>query len=136
MMAKEIFSGYQMLLIELVMLTASCVVPYDFNGDGFIDLFIGGRAVPNEYGTIPQSYLLKNDGKGKFTDVTAQYNKELSKAGFVKHAVWSDLDNDGDKDLVLSLEWDGIVAFINDKGKFSKKYLTDKKGLVEFYIAR
>ena len=34
-------------------LTASCIVPYDFNGDGFIDLFIGGRAVPWEYGQIP-----------------------------------------------------------------------------------
>jgi len=117
-----------------VMLTASCVVPYDFNSDGSVDLFIGGRAVPNEYGTIPQSYLLKNDGKGKFTDVTDQYSKELSKAGFVKHASWSDLDNDGDKDLVLSLEWDGIVAFINDKGKFSKKYLTDKKGWWNFTL--
>jgi len=117
-----------------VMLTASCVAPYDFNGDGYIDLFIGGRAVPNEYGTIPQSYLLKNDGKGKFTDVTDQYSKELSKAGFVKHASWSDLDNDGDKDLVLSLEWDGIVGFINDKEKFSKKYLTDKKGWWNFTL--
>jgi hypothetical protein len=117
-----------------VMLTASCVVPYDFNSDGAIDLFIGGRAVPNEYGTIPRSYLLKNDGKGKFADVTDQYSKELSKAGFVKQAVWSDLDKDGDKDLVLSLEWDGIVAFVNDKGKFSKKYLTDKKGWWNFTL--
>ena len=117
-----------------VMLTASCVVPSDFDGDGSVDLFIGGRAVPNEYGTIPRSYLLKNDGKGRFTDVTDQYSKELSKAGFVKHVSWSDLDNDGDKDLVLSLEWDGIIAFINDKGKFSKKYLADKKGWWNFTL--
>ena len=117
-----------------VMLTASCVVPYDFNSDGFVDLFIGGRAEPKEYGVIPRSYLLKNDGKGKFIDVTDQYSKELSKAGFVKNAVWSDMDKDGDKDLVLSLEWDGIVAFVNDKGKFSKKYLTDKKGWWNFTL--
>ena len=117
-----------------IMLTASCVTPYDFTGDGFIDLFIGGRAVPNEYGTIPRSYLLKNDGKGKFIDVTDQYNKELSKVGFVKGAVWSDMDKDGDSDLVLSLEWDGIVAFVNEKGKFEKKYLTDKKGWWNFTL--
>jgi hypothetical protein len=117
-----------------VLLTASCVVPYDFNNDGYIDLFIGGRAVPNEYGTIPRSYLLKNDGKGKFTDVTDQYSKELSKVGFVKHAVWCDLDKDGDKDLILSLEWDGIVAFINENGKFEKKYITDKKGWWNFTL--
>jgi hypothetical protein len=116
------------------MLTASCVVPYDFDSDGSVDLFIGGRTVPNEYGTIPRSYLLKNDGKGKFTDVADQYSKELSKAGFVKNAVWSDMDKDGDKDLVLSLEWDGIVAFVNDKEKFSKKYLTDKKGWWNFTL--
>jgi hypothetical protein len=117
-----------------VMLTASCVVPYDFTGDGFVDLFIGGRAVPGEYGITPTSYLLKNDGNGKFTDITEKYSKELSNAGFVKHATWSDLDNDGDKDLVLSLEWDGIVAFVNEKGKFSKKYLTDKKGWWNFTL--
>jgi len=117
-----------------ILLTASCVVPYDFSGDGEVDLFIGGRAVPNEYGTIPQSYLLKNDGKGKFTDVTDQYSKDLSKVGFVKHSVWSDLDKDGDNDLVISLEWDGIVAFINEKGKFEKKYLTDKKGWWNFTL--
>jgi hypothetical protein len=117
-----------------VKLTASCIVPYDFNGDGFIDLFIGGRAVPNGYGTIPQSYLLKNDGKGRFIDVTDQYNKDLSKVGFVKHAVWCDLDKDGDKDLVLSLEWDGIVAFVNENGKFEKKYITGKKGWWNFTL--
>jgi hypothetical protein len=117
-----------------ILLTASCVVPYDFTGDGTIDLFIGGRAVPNEYGTIPQSYLLKNDVKGKFTDVTDQYSKELSKVGFVKHAEWSDLDKDGDKDLIISLEWGGLVAFVNNKGKFEKKYLTDKKGWWNFTL--
>ena len=90
--------------------------------------------MPNEYGTVPQSYLLKNDGKGKFTDVTDQYSKELSMAGFVKHAVWSDLDKDGDKDLMLSLEWDGVVAFINQKNKFEKKYVTDKKGWWNFTL--
>ena len=104
-----------------VLLTASCITPYDFTGDGAIDLFIGGRAVPNEYGTVPTSYLLKNDGKGRFTNVTDQYNKELSKVGLVKHAVWCDLNNDGNKDLVVALEWDGIVVFVNQNGKFEKK---------------
>lgn len=117
-----------------IMLTASCVAAYDFSGDGYVDLFIAGRAVPNEYGTIPRSYLLKNDGKGKFTDVTDQYSKDLSMAGFVKHSFWSDLDKDGDSDLVLSLEWDGIAAFINQKNRLEKKYLTDKKGWWNFTL--
>ena len=117
-----------------ILVTASCVIPYDFTGDGFVDLFIGGRAVPWEYGKIPQSYLLKNDGTGKFADVTDEYSKELSHAGFVKDADWVDLDKDGNKDLVLALEWGGIVAFKNKKNEFQKISLTDKKGWWNFLL--
>ncbi len=115
-------------------MTASCVLPYDFNGDGKMDLFIGGRVVPTAYGKIPQSYLLMNDGTGKFTDVTANYAESLSHIGFVTGGLWYDIDKDGDNDLLLSLEWDGIVAFINDKGHFTKQYLTDKKGWWNFLL--
>ena len=115
-------------------LTASCVVPYDFNGDGYADLFIGARAVPWEYGQAPRSYLLQNDGTGKFKDVTVSCSKELANAGFVTQALWFDIDNDGDKDLLLSLEWGGITVFMNDKGKFTKKLLTDKKGWWNFIL--
>jgi len=109
-------------------MTASCVAPYDFNGDGFVDLFIGGRAVPWEYGQTPRSYLLQNDGSGRFKDVTAAHAKELSYAGFVTRALWFDIDTDGDNDLLLCTEWGGIYAFINNKGLFTKKTLTDKAG--------
>ncbi|MEO8763727.1 MAG: VCBS repeat-containing protein [Ginsengibacter sp.] len=117
-----------------IYLTASCVVPYDFNGDGYADLFIGGRAVPWEYGQVPQSYLLENDHHGHFKDVTKKYNQELSKVGFVKNAIWYDLDNDGYKDLILSLEWGGICVFMNEKGSFKKQMLTDKKGWWNFVL--
>ncbi len=117
-----------------IYLTASCVVPYDFNGDGYIDLFIGGRAVPWEYGQVPHSYLLQNDQHGHFKDVTATYSKELAKVGFVKNALWYDLNKDGHKDLILSLEWGGICAFINEKGSFKKQMLTDKKGWWNFVL--
>jgi enediyne biosynthesis protein E4 len=115
-------------------ITASCVAPFDFNGDGFTDLFIGGRAVPYEYGKIPQSYLLQNDGTGKFKDVTASRSRELVNPGFVTGAVWVDIDKDGDKDLVLSLEWGGIAAYINSNGQFTKKELTGKKGWWNFVV--
>jgi hypothetical protein len=115
-------------------LTASCVVPYDFNSDGYVDLFIGGRAVPSAYSQVPQSYLLLNDGHSKFMNVTDAYAKELSHVGFVTNALWFDLDKDGDKDLLLSLEWGGITAFINDHGKFVKKVLSDKKGWWNFIL--
>jgi enediyne biosynthesis protein E4 len=113
-------------------LTASCIIPYDFNGDGATDLFVGGRAVPWAYGQTPRSYLLQNDGSGRFKDVTPQHAPELSLAGFVTDAEWLDLDKDGDKDLVLSLEWNGITAFINNRGTFIKQMLSDEKGWWNF----
>jgi hypothetical protein len=115
-------------------MTASCVVPYDFTGDGAVDLFVGGRAVPWAYGQKPSSYLLQNDGHGKFEDVTAKWSKDLSKVGFVTNAVWSDVDQDGDSDLLLALEWDCIYAFVNEGGRFAKRLLTTNKGWWNFTL--
>jgi hypothetical protein len=114
--------------------TASTVAPCDFNGDGYVDLFIGGRVVPWSYGEIPHSYLLLNDKTGKFKDVTSTCAKDLADVGMVTQARWIDLDKDGDKDLVLSMEWDGLIAFINNRGTFTKKVLTDKKGWWNFVL--
>ncbi|HYE55298.1 MAG TPA: VCBS repeat-containing protein [Chitinophagaceae bacterium] len=119
---------------DSLFITASCIVPHDFNGDGYVDLFLGGRAVPWEYGQTPRSYLLLNDKTGRFRDVTQAYAKDLSLAGFVTQASWTDIDKDGDKDLLLALEWDGICAFINDKGRFTKKMLSAQKGWWNFAL--
>jgi hypothetical protein len=115
-----------------IYLTASCIVPFDFTGDGNIDLFIGGRAVPVNFGEIPRSYLLKNDGSGRFTDVTTEYARQLAAVGYVKSARLNDMDKDGDQDLVLALEWDGICMFRNDGRSFSKTMLTARKGWWNF----
>jgi hypothetical protein len=114
--------------------TQSVVVPCDFNGDGNMDLFIGGRSVPWNYGAIPRSYLLQNDGTGKFVDVTQKYAKELMSPGMVTDARWLDVNNDGEKDLVLCYEWGGIDAFMNDKGSFTRKVLSENKGWWNFIL--
>ncbi|NTS41797.1 VCBS repeat-containing protein [Flavisolibacter sp. BT320] len=117
-----------------IFITASCVVPADVNGDGHQDLFIGGRAVPWEYGQVPRSYLLLNDGKGKFADATERYNQELGFVGLVKGAQWLDLDKNGKPDLVVTTEWGGIYSFLNNGSRLVRKSITDEKGLWNFAL--
>ena len=126
---KKDLTGFESLFVN-----ACSIVSADFNGDGFADLFIGARSVPFSYGQVPRSYLLLNNGRGKFTDVTDKLAPGLSNIGFVTNALWFDLDKDGQKDLIISLEWGGIEAFINHKGIFEKKELTDKKGWWNFIL--
>ncbi len=106
----------------------SVVSPVDFDGDGDIDLFIGGRIIPGQYPVAPQSYLLVNDGKGKFTVATTPFNK----VGLVTDAQWVDLNGDGRKDLVLCGEYMPITIYINNKDGFTDKtsdyFTTPQKG--------
>jgi len=112
--------------------TQSCIKPWDFNKDGFVDLFIGARGTPFQYGNIPGSYLLQNDGTGHFNDVSNLLATGLSTTGFVTNASWADINNDKQPDLILSLEWGGIEAFVYNNGKFEKKELTNKTGWWNF----
>jgi enediyne biosynthesis protein E4 len=100
-----------------IYLTGSCVSLNDFDKDGDIDLFLGARATPWKYGIPPDSYLLLNDGNGNFSDVTVALATELKQFGFIKSAVWADMDQDGWDDLVVAAEWKPISIFYNQKGK-------------------
>jgi hypothetical protein len=102
-------------------LSGSRVAAADFDGDGAIDLFVGGRSFPGRYGLDPQSVLLRNDGRGHFTDVTDNAAPGLSHVGMVTDATWKDIDSDGRQDLVVVGEWMPITIFHNTgRGKLSK----------------
>jgi hypothetical protein len=88
----------------------------DYDGDGDLDLFVGGRVVPWKYGESATSTLLRNDGRGRFTDVTAQLAPALQRVGMVTDGAWQDVDGDGRLDLVVVGEWMPITVFRNAGG--------------------
>lgn len=87
----------------------SCILSEDFDNDGDVDLFIGGRIVPGNYGLIPKSFLFRNEGS-KWTDITPA---SLAGAGMITGAVWSDFDDDAKKDLIVVGEWMPVKVFRN-----------------------
>lgn len=99
----------------------SCVRAADFNGDGNMDLFVGGRIIPGQYPETPQSFLLINDGKGNFTDKMETLAPQLQKAGMITDAACVDMNNDNKTDLVLVGEWMPVMVFINANGKLENK---------------
>lgn len=92
--------------------SSGVVVAGDFDGDGDLDLFVGGRIIPGRYPETPESQLLRND-KGVFTDVTETIAPGLKHAGLVTAALWSDSNGDGKLDLLVACEWGPVKFFVN-----------------------
>lgn len=110
-----------------VVTPASGVKAADFDRDGDLDLLVCGRISPGQYPLSPKSFLLRNDSENKqcrFTDVTTP---ELSEAGMISDALWTDYDNDGWVDIIAVGEFMPLKFFKNDKG--SLKDVTNASGL-------
>lgn len=122
---------------DAVKTIAGCVSAGDYDGDGDLDLFIGGR-VSKKYPLSPQSFLLQNN-RGVFTDVTANICLALQKPGMVTSAVWTDFDNDKQTDLIIAGEWMPLRFFKNNKGKLvettANNGLTQMNGMWRSLIA-
>lgn len=91
----------------------SCVAAADIDGDKDIDLFIGGRFIPGKYPEVSPSYLLLNDGKGKFTDALPNIIPSLQKKGMITDAKWDDVNKDGRPDLIVVGEWMSPQIYLN-----------------------
>ncbi|MEP2935111.1 MAG: VCBS repeat-containing protein [Gilvibacter sp.] len=103
------------------------VLAQDVDSDGDLDLFVGGRVIPDKYPYAPKSSLLINNN-GVFKDATASQAKQLERVGIVTGAVFSDYDSDGDKDLLVVGEWSPISVFDNNDGKFTLSDATNLEG--------
>ncbi|TDI92614.1 MAG: hypothetical protein E2O76_18520 [Caldithrix sp.] len=101
----------------------------DYDGDGDLDLFIGGRTIPGRYPEPASSRLYFNEN-GIFK-VDSLNTQNLQKVGLVSGAVFSDIDSDGDVDLVLALEWGPVKVFQNRKGRFTD--ITKELGLDRYH---
>lgn len=96
--------------------SGSTVNAADFDRDGDLDLFVGGRLSPGAYPMPGESYLLRNDG-GSFVEVTQQVCPEIKTVGMVTTALWTDFDQDGWVDLIVTGEWMPVVFYKNNNGK-------------------
>jgi len=104
------------------------VAAADPDRDGDLDLFVGGRVIPGHYPATPNSRLLRNEA-GRLIDVTDEVAPDLRETGLVTGALWSDVDDDGDPDLLVTHEWGPVKLFRNDDGRLEDR--TREAGLAD-----
>ena len=109
-------------IIPEIPVAGSIAIPADFDGDGDIDLFVGGRVISGGYPYPPVSLLLVNQ-TGRLIPETQAVAPDLAKIGMVTDAVWEDIDADNDLDLIVTGEWMGIEVFVNEQGLLEKSEL-------------
>ena len=98
-------------------MNTSCVAAADFDGDGDLDLFVGSRSVPQQYGISPKNYLFINNGKGKFSEAEKNQYLAIANAGMITDATWADVNNDQKPELILVGDWIAPRIFtFDDKG--------------------
>ena len=107
--------------------STSVVLPSDFDQDGDLDLFVGVRLKPGLIGVPQNGYILENNGKGEFTDITLKVAPEMIGLGMITDAKWADFDNDDDNDLIIVGEWMGIKLFENNDSNFTE--ISEEVGL-------
>jgi hypothetical protein len=126
---KGNFTKSPQVLPSYIFESSSCVTAADYDKDGDLDLFVGVRLKPFSYGYPCKGYILQNNGKGIFTDVTEQVAPELKQVGMVTDAKWFDYDKDGRQDLVIAGEYMPVKILHNENGRL--KDVTEAAGLLK-----
>lgn len=98
-------------------ISTGVVLPFDYDTDGDMDLFIGERFIPRDYPAPGSGFLLENEN-GQFKEVTHQLAPEFSKLGLITDAITTDLDQDGNSDLLITGEWMTPKVFLNEDNGF------------------
>ena len=107
--------------------TGSCISVSDFDGDGWLDIFLGSLVVPRNYGLNPKSYLLQNSNGQRFTDVSDRLPQN-GKIGMVNDAIWVDLNGTGKKSLVLAGEWMEVTILHPTDNAFELQTIPQSSG--------
>ncbi|WP_020530255.1 VCBS repeat-containing protein [Flexithrix dorotheae] len=103
--------------LPIMLTSSSCVSAADIDQDGSPDLFVGSKVIPGAFPEIPVSYILLNNGKGKFEIKTPEIAPSLENPGLISDAVWVDLDGDETEELIIAGEWMPIQVYSNEQGK-------------------
>jgi enediyne biosynthesis protein E4 len=116
-------------LLPFSVSSGGCIRSADYDKDGDLDLFVGGRVQPSQYPFPPESYILRND-KGKYVDVTHEICPAIKEIGMVTDAIWSDFDNDGRVDLIIAGELMSVKLIRNNGVSFKvlKSEIDNYKG--------
>lgn len=124
--AGKFVKSRQLLPLSTRFESSATVEATDIDHDGDTDLFVGIRVIPGLYGIPCNGYILRNDGKGNFSDATKSLAQDLHELGMIRDAKWVDINNDTFDDLIVVGDWMGIHVFVNKNG------ISFEKGNPEF----
>jgi len=132
--SQGIYTKRPELLPSDLNISSSKIRMADYDKDGYVDLFVGGRHTPHHYPEATSSYLLKNE-KGIFKNVTMDVFPDLIDLGMVTDATWTDYDGDGDIDMGVVGEWMAPTFFENIDNSFERKVSVTLDSLSGWYFS-
>lgn len=121
-------NGFELGELPEFLTSTSSVSAGDFDKDGDLDLFIGGRLTPGHYPHAAPSYVLENKS-GNFVDISEAFHADLKNLGMVTSSLWTDYNNDGELDLMIVGELMPITVFVNNNGSFDRVTIDRSSGM-------